>query len=62
MIGAGSVVTKDVKSYALVIGNPAKQIGYVCKCGRRLGDDFNCLNCGAQYAINECDILFPVEK
>lgn len=35
MIGAGSVVTKDVPAYALVIGNPAKTIGYVCKCGQK---------------------------
>ena len=45
MVGAGSVVTKDVPAYALVVGNPAKQIGYVCKCGRRL-QDFYCVTCG----------------
>ncbi|MDO8656018.1 MAG: acyltransferase [Nanoarchaeota archaeon] len=36
MIGAGSVVTKDVPDYGLVVGNPAHMIGYVCKCGRKL--------------------------
>lgn len=35
MIGSGSVVTKDVPEYALVVGNPARQIGYVCACGNR---------------------------
>ncbi|MCL2562565.1 MAG: N-acetyltransferase [Oscillospiraceae bacterium] len=35
MVGAGSVVTKDVPSHALVVGNPARQIGYVCRCGMR---------------------------
>jgi UDP-2-acetamido-3-amino-2,3-dideoxy-glucuronate N-acetyltransferase len=35
MIGAGSVVTKDVADYALVVGNPARVIGYVCACGQR---------------------------
>ena len=35
-IGAGSVVTKPVKDYALVVGNPAKQIGWVSKAGHRL--------------------------
>ncbi len=41
MIGAGAVVTKDVKPYALVVGNPAKQIGWICKCGNRLKLDEN---------------------
>lgn len=38
-IGAGSVVTKDVKPYALMIGNPAKQIGWMSKFGHTL--EFN---------------------
>ena len=36
MIGAGSVVTKNVKPYALVVGNPARQIGWVSEYGKRL--------------------------
>jgi len=36
MIGAGSVVTKDVPAFGLVYGSPAKLKGYVCYCGRRL--------------------------
>lgn len=36
MIGAGSVITKDVKPFALVVGNPAKPIGWVSKYGHRL--------------------------
>ncbi|NOU58424.1 acyltransferase [Marinifilum caeruleilacunae] len=36
MIGAGSVVTKPVKNYALVVGNPSRQIGWVSEYGHRL--------------------------
>ena len=36
LIGAGSVVTKDVPDYALMVGNPAKQIGWVSEYGHRL--------------------------
>jgi len=36
LIGAGAVITKDVKPYALMVGNPAKQIGWVSRAGLRL--------------------------
>ena len=39
LIGAGAVVTKDVPSYALLVGNPAKQIGWVSEFGHRLNFD-----------------------
>jgi len=35
-VGAGSVVIRNVPPYAMVVGNPAHMIGYVCKCGKRL--------------------------
>ncbi|SEL11019.1 UDP-2-acetamido-3-amino-2,3-dideoxy-glucuronate N-acetyltransferase [Aquimarina amphilecti] len=40
-IGAGAVVTKTIKSYALVVGNPAKQIGWMSEYGHRLNFDTN---------------------
>ena len=36
LIGAGAVVTKSVKPYALLVGNPAKQLGWVSEFGHRL--------------------------
>lgn len=49
MIGAGSMVTKDVPAYALVVGNPARQIGWVCKCGSKLNKDGICPECDRKY-------------
>jgi len=48
-IGAGAVVNKNVPDHALVAGNPAKQIGWACKCGERLTEDLECLACERQY-------------
>lgn len=45
MIGSGSVVTKDVPAHALMVGNPARQTGWVCKCGRPLTESV-CVHCG----------------
>ncbi|WP_313346640.1 acyltransferase [Sedimentibacter sp.] len=60
MIGAGTVVTKNVPDYALVIGNPGKIVGYVCKCGERLTMSkrkIYCDKCEAKYLLNENNVL-----
>ena len=49
MIGSGSVVTKNVPDYALFAGNPAKQLGWVCKCGNKLTEQLFCYACGNHY-------------
>ena len=51
-VGAGSVVTKDVKDHALVVGNPAHQIGWMCACGERLtleNGKGTCPRCASRY-------------
>ncbi len=53
MIGAGSVVTRNVPDHALVYGNPAKQAGWVCDCGHKLVTDLSCSHCGKHYVAVE---------
>ena len=52
-VGAGSVVTKDVPDQALVVGNPARQIGWVCRCGFKLDENGVCSECGEKYNIKD---------
>ena len=52
-IGAGSLVNKNVPDYALIVGNPARQIGWACECGERLTDDLKCLVCRKEYKKNK---------
>jgi len=48
-IGAGSVVHRGAQDHALMVGNPAKQIGWMCECGNRLDDILRCSHCGKLY-------------
>ena len=60
-IGAGAVITKEVKAYALVIGNPAKQVGWMSEFGHRL--DFSndneaiCPESGEKYIIDNDQVI-----
>lgn len=60
LVGAGAVITKDIKPYALVVGNPAKQIGWVSICGHRLHFDNDgiatCPEGGESYLLNNDEV------
>lgn len=63
MVGAGSVVTKDISDYGLVWGNPARLYGFVCPCGAKLESvnqegiiiDMVCGECGRKVQISKND-------
>ena len=59
-IGAGTVVTKDVSPYALVVGNPARQVGWMSEYGHTLEFQPNgiavCKESGQEYELNENEV------
>ena len=56
-VGAGTVVTKDVPDYAMVVGTPSRQIGWICACGNKLSlttspdseEKATCSKCSREY-------------
>ncbi len=56
VVGAGSVVTKDVKPHTIVAGNPARFAGHACRCGRKLNDALHC-PCGSKYRLADNSLV-----
>lgn len=61
-IGAGAVVTKNVKPHATMIGNPARQVGWVSHAGEKLGNDLVCPREGRIYKVNEDNNLEEIKQ
>lgn len=62
-IGAGAVVNKDVKAYAMMVGVPARQISWICQCGLKLNfkdTSAHCHACASKYTLiaGNCQLVF----
>ena len=49
LIGAGAVITKDVKDFSIMVGNPARKIGWVSTRGHKLNNDLKCPETGEEF-------------
>jgi len=59
LVGAGSVVIKNIQPYTTIVGNPSREIGFICQCGNRLEENLCCPVCNKKY-INDNGIIIPI--
>jgi UDP-2-acetamido-3-amino-2,3-dideoxy-glucuronate N-acetyltransferase len=63
-VGAGAVVIRSLPDYALLVGNPARQIGWMCRCGEKLqapasmpfGKSVGCLHCQSSFVRTDAGL------
>ena len=60
-VAAGSVVTRDVEDYSLVMGVPARHCGWICECGVKLDHSLSCPSCKREYTKNESGLVEKYE-
>ena len=57
MTGSGAVVTHDVPAHGIVVGNPARRIGWACRCGHPLGAMLVCNECGRSHELRDASLV-----
>jgi acetyltransferase-like isoleucine patch superfamily enzyme len=69
-VGAGAVVIRNVPDFALVVGNPARQIGWMCLCAQKLPipagliprNSCKCLLCGSEFEYSEDGLIITIDR